>query len=298
MKKRLISCSTSDVARMSSKDLKNSIIASEGRVVLGETVVTAPPLLEGVTNAEVMASFSADMILLNEYDVFTKFVLGMENDNNPVATIKKLTGKPIGINLEPIDNSIDSLEELIKLPKGRIASEETFIEAVNQNIDFICLTGNPATGVSNASIEKSIVVAKKHFSGLIFAGKMHGAGIGEKILSEKSLLKFIELGADGILVPAVGTVPGIHEQEVSDIVKKVKLFGAITISTVGTSQESADTFTIRELGLSNKRIGVDIHHLGDGGYGRMPDPENILALSLCIRGKRHTYFRMSQSINR
>lgn len=298
MKKRLISCSTSDIAKMSPKDLKNAIIASEGRVILGETVVTATPLLEGITNAEVMASFSADMILLNEYDVFTKYVCGMENDENPIATIKRLTGRPIGINLEPVDNDIDSLEELIKLPKGRIASKETFVEAINQNIDFICLTGNPATGVSNASIEKSIVVAKKHFSGLIFAGKMHGAGVDEKILSEKNLLKFIELGADGILVPAVGTVPSINEQEVSAIVNKVKALGAITISAVGTSQESADTFTIREFGLSNKRVGVDIHHLGDGGYGRMPDPENLLALSLCIRGKRHTYFRMSQSVNR
>lgn len=298
MKKRLISCSTSDIVNMSPKDLKNAIIASEGRVVLGETVVTSPPLLEGITNAEVMTSFSADMILLNEYDVFIKFISGMKKDENPIATIKKLTGKVIGINLEPVDNDINALEKLNRLPRGRIASKETFREAIHQNIDFICLTGNPATGVTNTSIEKSITIAKKHFSGLIFAGKMHGAGVNEKILSEKHLLKFIALGADGILVPAVGTVPGINEQEVSAIVRKGKALGAITISTVGTSQESADTFTIREFGLSNKRIGVDIHHLGDGGYGRMPDPENLLALSLCIRGKRHTYFRMSQSIHR
>lgn len=298
MKKRLISCSASDVAKMSPEDLKNAIISSEGRVVLGETVVTASPLLEGVTNAEVMASFSADMIVLNEYDVFTKSICGMENDDNPITTLKNLTGKPIGINLEPVDDDIDSLEDLIKLPKGRIASKETFIEAMNQNIDFINLTGNPATGVSNDSIEKSIVIAKENFPGLIFAGKMHGAGINEKVLSEKHLLKFIELGADGILVPVVGTVPGINEQEVSAIVNKAKTLGAITIGATGTSQESADTFTIREFGLSNKRVGVDIHHLGDGGYGRMTDPENFLALSICIRGKRHTYFRMSQSINR
>lgn len=298
MKKRLISCFASDVAKMSPADLKNSIIASEGRVVLAETVVTSAPLIAGITNAEVMASFGADMILLNVYDVFTKYIYGMEGDENPVATIKKLTGKPIGINLEPVDSNASSLEELIKLPNGRMASEETFIEAEKQKIDFICLTGNPATGVSNESIEKSISIAKKHFSGLIFAGKMHGAGVNEKVLSEKNLLKFIELGADGILVPTVGTVPGINEQEVSDIVSKAKALGAIAISVVGTSQESADTFTIREFGLSNKRVGVDIHHLGDGGYGCMADPENLMTLSLCIRGKRHTYFRMGQSLNR
>ncbi|MDF2804888.1 MAG: phosphonomutase [Anaerocolumna sp.] len=298
MNKRLISCFASEIDKMSSQDLKNSIIASEGRIILGETVVTSPPLLEGITNAEIMASFSADMILLNEYDVFTKYIYGMEETENPIATIKKLTGRPIGINLEPIDNEVQALEELIKLPKGRIASKETFIEASNQGIAFICLTGNPATGVSNASIEKSIIVAKEHFHGLVFAGKMHSAGIKEKVLSEKNLLNFIKLGADGVLIPAVGTVPGINEYDVGKIVEKVKALGAITISAVGTSQESADTFTIREIGLSNKRTGVDIHHLGDGGYGRMPDPENLMALSLCIRGKRHTYFRMSQSINR
>lgn len=298
MKKRLISCYASDIAKMSAQDLKTAIIASEGRVILAETVVTAPPLLAGVTNAEVMSSFSADMVLLNEYDVYTKFIVGMENDKNPIATLKRLTGKPIGINLEPVDSDIDALEELVALPKGRMALKETFIEAMNQSVDFICLTGNPATGVSNASIEKAVTVAKKHFNGLVFAGKMHCAGVNEKILSEEHLLKFIELGADGILVPAVGTVPGISEQEVSAIVNKVKALGAITISAVGTSQESADVFTIREFGLSNKRVGVDIHHLGDGGYGRMPDPENLMALSICIRGKRHTYFRMSQSVNR
>ena len=63
--KRLISCYASDVINMKRDELKNAILASEGRTILGETVVTAAPLLEGVTNAEVMSSFGADMILLN-----------------------------------------------------------------------------------------------------------------------------------------------------------------------------------------------------------------------------------------
>ena len=65
-----------------------------------------------------------------------------------------------------------------------------------------------------------------------------------------------------------------------------------------TRQESADADTIRQIGLCNKRIGFDVHHLGDGGYGRVPDPENLMALSICIRGKRHTYMKMSRSLNR
>ncbi len=298
MKKRLISCFASDIAQMSSGDLKNAIAASAGRIILGETVVTAAPLLAGITNAEMMASFSADMILLNEYDVFTRYINGMEGDQDPIATIKRLTGRPVGINLEPVDSTVTAMEELITLPPGRLATKEAFLEAMNQKIDFICLTGNPATGVTNLSIENSIAVAKSNYDGLIFAGKMHGAGVNEKVVSEESLIKFIELGADGVLIPAVGTVPGVNEKDVSEIVFKLRAMGALTISAVGTSQESADTATIREFGLVNKRVGVDIHHLGDGGYGRMPDPENLMALSLCIRGKRHTYFKMGQSPNR
>ena len=297
MKKRLLSCVASDIRKMSSEELKNAIIASEGRTILGETVVTAAPLFEDVTNAEVMSAFGADLLLLNEYDVFTKYINGL-NVDNPISYIKELTGKPLGINLEPVDETADGLEELIKLPLGRKATKETFEEAWKQGIDFILLTGNPATGVSNNSITNSIEVAKKYFKGLVFAGKMHTAGLSEKILSEDAIMGFMDKGADGILIPAVGTVPGIGEAESSVIVEKVKLRGGITISAVGTSQESADVDTIRRIGLCNKRVGFDVHHLGDGGYGRVPDPENLMALSICIRGKRHTYMKMSRSIKR
>jgi len=54
----------------------------------------------------------------------------------------------------------------------------------------------------------------------------------------------------------------------------------------------------REFGLSNKRVGSDIHHLGDASFGHMTDPENLIALSMCIRRKRHTCFRMATSLNR
>ncbi|MGP1404663.1 MAG: DUF7916 family protein [Catonella sp.] len=297
MKKRLLSCVASDVMSMSPADLKNAIIASEGRTILGETVVTAAPLFENITNAEVMSAFGADLLLLNEYDVFTKYISGLVEEE-PIAFIKNLTGNPVGINLEPVDENADSLETLIKLPAGRRATKEAFEEATRQGVDFILLTGNPATGVSNASIMAAIETAKKYFKGLVFAGKMHAAGLSEKILSEEAILGFVDKGADGILIPAVGTAPGINENDSAAIVAKVKEKGGITISAVGTSQESADADTIRQIGLCNKRVGFDIHHLGDGGYGRVPDPENLMALSICIRGRRHTYMKMSRSINR
>ena len=296
--KRLLSCYASDFRDMKADELKNAILASEGRTILGETVVTAAPLLEGVTNAEVMSAFGADLILLNEFDVFLKKINGMKDEENPISKIKNLVGRPVGINLEPVDESANLIDEKVKLSSGRLATIDTFKEAEKLGVDFICLTGNPSTGVSNEAINNSIANAKKYYSGLILAGKMHGAGMVENLVDEKMILSFVENGADGILLPAVGTVPGINESLLSDIVRKIKSKGALVMSAIGTSQESADVDTIRLIGMSNKRIGADIHHIGDGGYGRMADPENIMALSITVRGKRHTYFKMAQSINR
>ena len=59
-------------------------------------------------------------------------------------------------------------------------------------------------------------MAKKYFSGLIIAGKMHGAGVDEPVADMKAIESFIEAGADVILVPAVGTVPGFDESELKE----------------------------------------------------------------------------------
>src|SRR5699024_9424086 len=136
------------------------------------------------------------------------------------------------------------------------------------------------------------------YLGMVFAGNMHGAGLAEDIIDIAQLEAFVRAGADGVLIPASGTAPGVTEEAAFKATKAIHQLGGIVISTIGTSQESADSGTIREIGLSNKRVGVDIHHIGDGDYGRMPAPENIMQLGLTVRGKRHTYFKIAQSLNR
>lgn len=296
--KRLLSAYASEIAQMTPAQLKQAILASEGRTILGETVVTAAPLIAGVSNAEMMVAFSCDLLVLNELDVFSPQIVGFYDCDNPIAELKRLTGRPIGINLEPVDEEQVLLEERISLAAGRLVSPDSLRRAEELGVDFIMLTGNPATGVSLSAIRSAISLAKEHFNGLVFAGKMHGAGLGEPVVNEEALLDFVNLGADGVLIPAVGTVPGVREELVAPIVEKIKVKGGLVMATIGTSQESADPQTVREFGLSNKRVGADIHHIGDGGFGRMPDPENILALSLAVRGKRHTYFKMGQSVRR
>ena len=58
-------------------------------------------------------------------------------------------------------------------------------------------------------------MAKENFSGLIIAGKMHAAGVDEPVVDLDSIKEFIEAGADVILMPAINTVPGLSEKEVT-----------------------------------------------------------------------------------
>ena len=109
---------------------------------------------------------------------------------------------------------------------------------------------------------------------------------------------FVDAGADIILLPAPGTVPGITMDYVRELVSYAHSLGALTITAIGTSQEGADTDTIKQIALMCKMTGTDIHHLGDAGYGGMALPENIMAYSIAVRGIRHTYHRMADSINR
>lgn len=310
MVKRLISANTSDILAMNAEDLKESIKASEGRVVLSENVVTSQPLGEDITNAEVAAAFGADLILLNNMDVMNPVVMGLYDGEETMATAKPrhdghiikdlqhLVGRPIGVNLEPIDVDADMLEERLEIVTGRTATPETLAEVERLDYNFVVLTGNPGTGVTNEQIVKNIKIAKQKFSGLVIAGKMHAAGVNEPLINSNIVKEFIDAGADVILVPAVGTVPGLTDDELTEIVKIAHEANALVMSTIGTSQESGTTSYIENIAIRNKICGVDIQHIGDAGYGGMAPVENIFTLSKAIRGQRHTVSRMARSINR
>lgn len=296
--KRLLSCQPSEVLAMNGTELKAAIAASEGRTILTETVSTVQPMLGSISNAELAASFGSDMVLLNGFDVFHPVLYGIPDSDDPVMTLRELSGRPIGTNLEPIDMEADMLESRVEICKGRTACKETFIRAQELGFSFICLTGNPGTGVTNAKIAQAIKEAKQYFSGLIIAGKMHAAGVDEPVIDLDSIDTFIEAGADVILMPACGTVPGLQESMIHEAVERIHNHGALAMTAIGTSQETSDTATIREFALSSKRAGVDIQHIGDAGWGGIALPENIMEMSIVLRGKRHTYFKMAQSAKR
>ena len=179
--------------------------------------------------------------------------------------LRELVGRPVGINLEPVDTAAAMLEERQDVAPGRRALRESVVRAGELGADFLCLTGNPGSGVSNAQITETVGLCRELFDGLVIAGKMHGAGVGEGVV---------------------------------DIVRTVHARCGLVMTTIGTSQETSDPATIRRIAHDNKIVGAEIQHIGDAGPGGLADPMNIYTLSETIRGRRHTISRMARSTHR
>ena len=307
--KRILDCQSSDFAAMSRHELLAAIAGSEGRTIACETIGAIMPMLGDITNAEFAAAMGADILLLNMFDVQKPHIQGLPKTEPDlvIRKLKELTGRPIGINLEPVEqvlSSQDPEENMWAMTDGRKATMENAEKAVALGVDFILLTGNPGIGVTNEAIEQTLRRYKQAFGDKIIlaAGKMHASGIltegAEKIITKEDISAFAGAGADIILLPAPGTVPGITMEYVRELVNHAHSLGCLTITAIGTSQEGADIATIRQIALMCKMTGTDIHHLGDAGYGGMALPENIQAYSIAVRGIRHTYRRMAGSVNR
>ncbi|MBR6666985.1 MAG: haloacid dehalogenase-like hydrolase [Clostridia bacterium] len=307
--KRILDCQSSDFRSISPQDLLDAIAGSEGRTIICETIGAITPMLGDITNAEFAAAMGADILLLNMFDVQKPCIHGLPKvaPDQVIRKLKELTGRPIGINLEPVEqvlSSEDPEDNMWAMTGGRKATLENAQKAADMGVNLILLTGNPGIGVTNAAIEQTLRLFKQELGDrlILAAGKMHASGIltegAEKIITEDDITAFADAGADIILLPAPGTVPGITVEYIRQLVRHAHSLGCLTITAIGTSQEGADVATIRQIALMCKMTGTDIHHLGDAGYGGISLPENIQAYSIAIRGIRHTYRRMAGSVNR
>ena len=305
--KRILDCTASDFLNITKEELLYAIAAGEGRTVVCETIGAITPMLGDITNAEFAASMGADIVLLNIFDVKKPYIAGLPKTEpeNVIRKIKELTGRPVGINLEPVEVKENEAEEnMWAMTGGRMATLENAKLAASMGVNMILLTGNPGNCVDNAAISRTLALYKKELGDkvILAAGKMHASGIlseaGEKILTKEDVKEFVEAGADIILMPAPGSVPGITVEYIRGLISYAHSLGALTLTSIGTSQEGADVATIREMALMCKMAGTDMHHLGDSGYGGVALPENIQAYSIAIRGIRHTYRRMAGSVKR
>lgn len=308
MAKRILNMTPSELVNLTKEEMISAIAGSEGRVLASETIGITVPMLTDVTNAEFAASMGADLILLNMFDVQNPMIFALPevDKTETVREVKRLTGRMVGINLEPVDDAAasENAETIWAMSPGRYATVENAVLAEKMGVDMIVLTGNPGNGVSNEAIVSSLKAMSAEVGDKIVlaAGKMHASGVigegGENIITKEDIRLFAEAGADVILMPAPGTVPGITTEYIRELVGYAHSLGKLTITAIGTSQEGADTDTIKRIALECKMTGTDIHHIGDSGYVGMALPENIMAYSTAIRGIRHTYHRMAQSLAR
>lgn len=313
--KRIFELSAKEIMKTNKNKLIETIRTSEGRTVMAETVIIGPPLISGVSNSELAASFGADMVTLNMFDFDSPFVWGIDDmefsgdmsslyrelagkalenfkDINYVHKLKNIIGRFLGVNMEPVPEGSNYF-------KGRTLTKENLIKAKEYGFDYIVITGNPNTGVTTDTVLEGIKLAKEVLEDkvMIIAGKMHGAG-RENIYDTKVLAEFAKAGADVVLIPAPGTVPGIHTELAKQMIDAVHGAGSLAMTAIGTSQEGAQKSIVENIALMCKMAGADIQHIGDAGLNGVALPDNILALSTAIRGVRHTYRRIGCSINK
>lgn len=306
-----------DFFKMKRQDILSAISQSEGRTLMCETIISTFPLLDGVSNPETAAAFSADMITLNTFNFDAPFIFGYDDskispyhgipeyvksfedivrrnlsNENYIQDFKKIVGRFLGVNLEPVpENST--------YPAGLRCSEKNLEKVKKLGFDYIVITANPNTGVTSQGITDGIRRARKILGEdfLIVAGKMHGAGAGN-IYDQETIKNFVSAGADIILIPAPGTVPGFTVELVKGFVDSIHNEGALAMTTIGTSQEGSTESFIESVTQMSKMAGADVQHTGDAGVSGMTPPENILRLSITMRGRRHTYRRMARSSHR
>ncbi|MFE0102307.1 hypothetical protein [Streptomyces sp. NPDC059009] len=290
---RILDLDSTRLAALRGRALTASVAASEGRAVVGEVWPNTAMLASahetgGVSNIELVAAFGGDIVILNMLEkVFDgeRWNLPVLGEFASLADLADFVGRPIGVNLEPGD-----------VPDGRKATDDNARRLVDQGAALLCVTANPATGADLDDIARTSerLRAALGDDAAIWSGKMHMAGRSEP-LDAAGMTAVAEAGADGVLVPLPGTVPGVTREIAAEAVRGIHAAGAIAMGTIGTSQEGSHQNLVPQLALNAKEIGVDAHHIGDAYVAGAMDPEFLYAYSVAIRGRRHTWHRMGRN---
>ncbi|MBC9719031.1 haloacid dehalogenase-like hydrolase [Streptomyces sp. TRM66268-LWL] len=290
---RILDLDSAQLAHLRGRELTASVAASEGRAVVAEVWANMTLLMSahetgGVSNIEVAAAFGADIVIINALEtVFDgdRWNLAVLGGFDRLADIADAVGRPIGVNLEPGT-----------VPELRKATVENAKRLVDQGVALLCVTANPATGATLDDIARTSEELRRGLGDdvAIWSGKMHMAGRIET-LDAGRMAAVAEAGADGVLVPLPGTVPGVTREIAAEAVRRIHAAGAVAMGTIGTSQEGSHRNLVPQLALNAKEIGVDAHHIGDAYAAGSMDPEFLYDYSVAIRGRRHTWHRMGRN---
>jgi len=314
MTKRILDAAASDFRAMSPQELEESIRKAEGRTIACECVSSIPSLIDGVTNAEVVAAMGADLIILNVYDVNYPVIFGLPGANNlpiwntnpeaffrmvggTIHDLKQLVGVPIGIVLESSDIADASYQ-------GRKATVENARKARDQGADIVYITGNPGAGTTNRGIIQAVDEIRSKMDGELFivAGKIHGAGVtaeqGSTLMNATDVQAICRAGAHAVAMPMPAAVPGWTVEHAHALADAAHKEGRLAWMVLDHGIEGAQREAIIQFAMHASMAGADVLEIGDSGLGGIALPENVMEMSLVVRGRRHTYRRMAMSINR
>ncbi len=313
-------------------EMVNAVSNAGGRVIIGETVTFKQSMIDGVTNAELLKSWGCDMVTINHYNVDFPMVPGISSTENGIEMfgsllnesgskgckpssrvlenafqnifwqfgfgvtindVKRLCGIPIGITLEPVAEEDD-------YPNGRVANEENARKGAEQGASYITLIHTPQ--MSCGEFAKRVEQVRKGMGekGLVKAGRMPWGGCSflvnaDEFVTEEEINALSAAGADVIILPSPGTVPGLTIDLVRRWVTIVHNCGLLAETTIGTSQEGADPDVIRRFAIDSKMTGADLFQIGDSVYGGCCVPENVMAFARAIKGQRHMLRRAAVS---
>jgi len=281
---RILTCRAGDFSQpVNGAALRDAISASEGRVIMAEVAAEAPPLFAEVTNAELLCAFGADLLLLKGVNCRAPCLSGSDTrfGEDAIHQCKQLTGRLTGVSLEVLPSAAPAT------PNSATAENI----AVVSHADFFCLTGYDKPGVTAERMRQVTAELRQCTDKMILVAKFWAAGPGRP----QEYAGYIDAGAQGVVIPAPAACRGASEARVGEIVTAVQACGGLAVTTLSSSQEGADAATVRAIGLAGKRCGSDMHNFGDAGVAGMADPEAVYALSMAIRGRRHTWVRMAAS---
>ncbi|WP_050638219.1 DUF7916 family protein [Candidatus Stoquefichus sp. SB1] len=302
---RLITAKASEVAQYTPMQLKEAILKSEGRVIMGQTYLNNPILIPDCTSTELMFAFGGDMVMLNGFH----FENPQEAAGMQGLTLKELRAKvaqkPVGIYMGcPKANDDLDLDPKKAEMKSMLYSKENALKAKELGASFIVLGGNPGSGTSIYDVIRATKEARETLGEdmLIFAGKWED-GIVEKVLGDpladydaKAVIKeLIDAGADVIDLPAPGSRHGITVEMIRELTEYTHRYkpGTLVMCFLDSNVEIADQDTIRQIAILMKQTGADIHAIGDGGFGGGTWPENIYQLAITMKGKAYTWAKMA-----
>jgi hypothetical protein len=317
---RLLTSSPQTVLGYDSAQLREAVAMSEGRTVVGVARVRGPNACDGVSNAELCAAFGCDIVALGLYDPHNPYFPGLPNriskepDDTILAQVqadlgrgwtlrevRELIGRPIAAGLYGTKTGFpDKMEASFTKV---LATPENALLLVEQGVDIVQVMDwlTPLPELAAALREIRAVIGNR---ALLSFARPNGWGLfgghaRREFITEEEIDAVIEAGCDIVEIPAVGTIPRFSAVLVERLVRRIHDGGALAGVWIATSQEGATTETIRQIAYDTKITGADMFTISDVGLTEsVPDPENILALSIALRGRRHTYRRMAFSIRR